>query len=181
MQKLTPRQFQYICFHRNHIFQITHHGSWCYCTKGEICKWLRYVFLNSNDDLYICTFYFHIIKISIPVCSITKCMCYLGDVSKKHCVTFDSNMKIYFVVILSFLVFQHTLGSVYDELKKLITRNQTIDYLRTVETGHSLSPYCKICCVKITARTVGKTCGLHTMCRFPASSWRLTPRCHLIW
>ncbi|KAI4457579.1 cysteine-rich secretory protein-related [Holotrichia oblita] len=36
-----------------------------------------------------------------------------------------------------------------------------------MQVKNNNSPYCKLCCVNITSYTVGKTCGAHTLCKYP--------------
>ncbi|GJQ69171.1 putative programmed cell death 6-interacting protein [Trypoxylus dichotomus] len=44
-----------------------------------------------------------------------------------------------------------------------------------MEVQNNSSPYCKLCCVNITSYTIGKSCGSHTLCKYPANT--IGPSC----
>lgn len=75
---------------------------------------------------------------------------------------------MYFLHILQFLFCIHiSLTYTFETLSKMLTQKDLRSWF-TNETKitDNKNPYCRLCCIKLSATTIGKKCGQHTMCKY---------------
>lgn len=51
-------------------------------------------------------------------------------------------------------------------LKQILSRKESVEWISGMEAPVSHSSYCNFCCINILAETIGKNCGSHTLCKY---------------